>query len=246
MPISDEEITRRYPRSRRYPTNWVTDQPMGPNVLWLTEAATQFMSITPGMRVLDLGAGRAHSSMFVAREFQAQVWAADLWIKPTENYERVQAEGMARSVFPLSAEAHTLPFAEEFFDAMVSMDAYHYFGTNDLYARYVAKFLRHGAEIGIVVPGVREELEEVPGHLRPYWEPDFSSFHTSSWWKRNFERSGEFRVVKADLLEDGAALWIRWHDMCVEAGNPAHPERQMLIDDDGRNLGFVRIVAVRK
>ena len=246
MTISDEEIRQRYPRSARYPATWVTDKPMGPNVLWLTEAATQLMSITPGTRVLDLGCGRAYSSMFVAREYQAQVWAADLWIKPTENLARIRAEGMDRSVFPISAEAHTLPFADEFFDSMVSMDAYHYFGTNDLYARYVAKFLRHGAEIGIVRPGLREEMDHVPEKLQKYWDPDFSSFHTAAWWAKNFERSGEFRVVTADFLADGAALWLRWHDMCIEAGSEPHPERQMLLDDDAGILGFVRVVAVRK
>ena len=31
------------------------------------------------------------------------------------------------------AEAHDLPFSDGFFDAMISVDAYHYFGTDDLY-----------------------------------------------------------------------------------------------------------------
>jgi cyclopropane fatty-acyl-phospholipid synthase-like methyltransferase len=71
----------RYPRSNNYDPQWVIDNQMGPNALWLIEALTEAMQITPGMRVLDLGCGTALTSIFLAREFGAQVWATDLWIE---------------------------------------------------------------------------------------------------------------------------------------------------------------------
>lgn len=61
------------------------------------------------------------------------MWATDLWIDASENYRRIGAAGVEDRVFPIGAEAHALPFAAGFFDAMVSIDAYHYFGTDDLY-----------------------------------------------------------------------------------------------------------------
>ena len=173
---------------------------MGPNVLWLTESLTERMSIEPGMRVLDLGCGKAFSSIFVAKEFGALVWAADLWIAPTPNFERIRAAGVAERVFPVRAEAHELPFAEGYFDAIVSMDAYHYFGTDNLYLSYLSKFLRPGGQIGIVVPGLREELDGgVPSHLEPYWDPDFWSFHSPAWWQRHWERSGALTICEGRL-----------------------------------------------
>jgi cyclopropane fatty-acyl-phospholipid synthase-like methyltransferase len=36
------------------------------------------MDLKPSMRVLDLGCGRAMSSIFLHREFDVQVWAVDL------------------------------------------------------------------------------------------------------------------------------------------------------------------------
>jgi len=45
-----------------YDPIWVLENLMGPNVLWLTEALTQRMQLTPGMRVLDLGCGKAVST----------------------------------------------------------------------------------------------------------------------------------------------------------------------------------------
>lgn len=220
---------------------------MGPNVMWLTEAVTDHMHLAPGMRVLDLGCGRALSSMFIAREFGVQAWATDLWIKPTENFERAKSEGLEGSVFPISAEAHSLPFANGFFDAVVSMDAFHYFGTNDLYLRDFARFLKPGGEFGIAVPGLVTEFEEVPGHLLGGWEPNFWSFHTVEWWRRHFERSGAFEVSYADLMPEGVPLWERWLEMSAEGGFGDHvSEREMVAADGGRNLGFVVLVARKR
>jgi SAM-dependent methyltransferase len=140
---------------------------MGPHVLWLAEWLSQVMDLRQGMRVLDLGCGKASSSMFLAREFGVTVHAADLWIKPGENWQRIQEAGMADKVIPIACEAHAMPFAEGYFDAIVSLDAYHYFGTDDLYLGYCTRFLRPGGQIGIAVPGVPEELNGVPGTWSP-------------------------------------------------------------------------------
>jgi SAM-dependent methyltransferase len=106
---------------------------MGPNVLWLAEWASQAVPLQRGMRVLDLGCGKAASSIFLAKEFDVLVWAADLWIKPTDNWRRIEAAGLTDRVLPFYAEAHALPFAAGYFDVILSFDAYHYFGTDELY-----------------------------------------------------------------------------------------------------------------
>ena len=70
----------RYTRSNGYDPEWVFENQMGPHALWLLESLTEVLPIAPGTRVLDLGCGRAMTSIFLAREFGAEVWAADLWI----------------------------------------------------------------------------------------------------------------------------------------------------------------------
>ena len=64
----------RFPRSSKYDPAWVIENEMGPNVLWLTEFLCEALDLTPGMRVLDLGCGKALSSIFLAREFKVQVF----------------------------------------------------------------------------------------------------------------------------------------------------------------------------
>ena len=95
----------KYPRSAKYDSAWVMQHMMGPNVLWLTEALSQGMHLQPGMRVLDLGCGQALSSIFLAKEFGVQVWATDLWIGATDNWQRIAATDVADRVFPIHANA---------------------------------------------------------------------------------------------------------------------------------------------
>jgi SAM-dependent methyltransferase len=234
-----------FPRSAAYDPDWVLGNLMGPNVLWLTEALSQAMELKPGMRVLDMGCGKAVSSIFLAKEFGLQVWATDLWIGASENWQRVSEAGCADRVFPLHAEAHALPFADGFFDALVSMDAYHYFGTDDLYIGYFSRFVRPGGQIGIVVPGLLKEFQGgVPEHLRPYWVWDFGSFHSPEWWRNHWVKTGKVSVTRADSITDGWQQWLLWLEVCAKAGYPGAPEEaEMLRMDAGRNLGFTRLVA---
>ncbi len=242
------EQPSEFPRSANYDPVWVLENMMGPNALWLTESLAATMELSSQMRVLDLGCGRALSSIFLAKEFGVQVWAADLWIAASENYRRICAAGVEDRVFPIHAEAHRLPFADGFFDAMVSIDAYHYFGTDDLYLEsHLAGLLKPGGHLGIVVPGLVEELTstEPPEHLRNYWEPALFSFHSPAWWKRHWERSRLVDVELADLMPDGWRHWmasdLSWSE---HLGKPSD-EADMLALDQGRTLGLTRMVARR-
>jgi SAM-dependent methyltransferase len=220
---------------------------MGPNAVWLAEGLSVAMRLQPGMRVLDLGCGKAISSIFLAKELGVEVWATDLWIGASENWQRIRAAGLERQVFPIHAEAHALPFADEFFDALFSVDAYHYFGTDDLYLSYSSRFVKPGGQIGIVVPGLVSELVEgLPTHLAPYWEPDFWSFHSPAWWREHWERSGRVQVERADLLPNGWKHWLCWLEVAGQFGYPTSDrEAEMLRVDAGRTLGFTRVVARR-
>lgn len=236
-----------YPRSARYDPRWVLANLMGPNVLWLTEWLCQEIDLQPGMRVLDMGCGKAISSIFLAKEFGVYVWATDLWIEATENWQRVREAGLTDRVFPIHAEAHTLPFADGFFDAIVCLDAYHYFGTDDLYIGYFSQFVERGGQIGVVVPGLQQEFTDgLPEHLIPYWRWDFWTFHSPAWWHHHWQKSDKVAVERADFQQDGWRMWLLWLEVCHAEGYPSEEEVvEMLRADAGRNLGFTRIIARR-
>jgi len=141
--LSDNQlVSERFPRSSKYHREWVMASVSGgANSLWLTEWLADALDLRPGMRVLDLGCGRAASSIFLRREFGVQVWATDLWFSTSENLQRIRDAGVEDGVFPMHADARALPVATEFFEAVVSMDSFRYYGTDDLYLGYRASFL---------------------------------------------------------------------------------------------------------
>ena len=51
--------------------------------------ADKKLPLRSGLRVLDLGCGRAMISIYLAKELGVQVWATDLWITPDHNWSRV-------------------------------------------------------------------------------------------------------------------------------------------------------------
>jgi len=242
-----------FPRSGRYEPDWVLDNQMGPNALWLAEWLLNALPLKPGMRVLDLGCGRALTSIFMAREFGVQVWAADLWITPDHNRKRAEAAGVEDLVFPLRAEAHALPFSNAFFDAIVSVDAYHYFGTDVLYLGYLSRFLRPGGYVGIVVPGLMQPVHDVPEHLsRPlangkvFWEDECWSFKTPDWWRKHWRRNSTMSDIRVDTLQDGWRYWYEFEKILEATGKSVFPsDAEGLERDQGRYLGFVRAIARR-
>jgi cyclopropane fatty-acyl-phospholipid synthase-like methyltransferase len=249
LPESVAELLRLpdFPRAAGYDPAWVLEHHMGPNVLWLAESLTQVLDLVPGSRVLDLGCGQGLSSIFLAREFDVQVWAVDLWIDASSNWQRVLEAGEERRILPLQLDARRLPFPAGFFDAVVSLDAYHYFGTDDLYLGQITRSLAPGGVLGIVVPGLVDELTEVPAHLRPFWDWQFWSFHSPAWWRAHWERTGLVEVRHADLVPDGWRHWQLWDQVSREMRPPADPEGpeewRMLEVDEGRTLGLSRVVA---
>jgi SAM-dependent methyltransferase len=237
-----------FPLSAKYDVDWVIENEMGPNVLWLTESLCEVMNLRPGMRVLDMGCGKAMSSIFLAREFGCQVWATDLWIKATDNYKRIREAGVEDLVIPIHAEAHALPFANDFFDAITSLDSYHYYGTDVHYLEFhMLKLLKRGGQIGIVSPA---SPGEIPHPLPDALDNEWYWMNSVSWWRRHWERYPEIEVEYCDPLPNGWELWVRWHEFLEASGRRNRPEEAEELDqlraDAGRYLGFVRMVARRR
>jgi SAM-dependent methyltransferase len=234
----------QFPRASRYHPDWVrASVGGGANSLWLTEWLAGALDLPAGARVLDLGCGRAASSIFLRRELGVQVWAVDLWVAAEDNAQRIRDAGVADGVFPLHADARALPFAPEFFDAIVAVDSYFYFGTDDLYLSYLARFVKPDGLVGIAGAALMRELDGAPpDHLSGWWTQDLWCLHSAAWWRRHWERTGILDIQVADEMPDGWQRWLDWHH-AVAPDNQA--EIQALQTDRGRTLGYARVVGRR-
>lgn len=232
----------RFPRSNAYNPEWILESPMGAHPLWLTEWLTQYVRLEPGMRVLDLGCGKAKSSIFLAREFDVEVWAVDLWTGADELLSRVEDAGVSDLVIPIHADARQLPFAGEFFDAVVCIDSFNFFGTDDLYLNYLAHFIREGGTLAFASAGLATDFEAgLPPHLQGLWTGDYWTLHTSAWWRAHVAKTGLFDVSYAGDLPDGWRLWSEW----AAATDSAPRYRNAVKADGGRYLAYVGLAAQR-
>ena len=212
--------------------------------MWLTEWLAEALVLQPGMRVLDLGCGRAASSIFLHREFGVQVWATDLWFSAAENLRRIRDAGITDGIFPLRCDARSLPFADGFFDAVVSLDSFPYYGTDDTYLNYVARFLQPSGILAIAGAGLMREIDgPVPEHLRGWWDPSMWCLHSADWWRRHWERTGLVTIDRADTMPDGWQAWLEWQ-RAVAPDNSI--EIEAVEADRGRCIGYVRVVARRR
>jgi cyclopropane fatty-acyl-phospholipid synthase-like methyltransferase len=235
-----------FPRSACYNREWVVSNSIGENVLYNLESLTQVLRIEPGMRVLDLACGRAVSSIFMAREFDVQVWAIDSAVPATDNYRRICENGCENKVFPLQADARRLPFPKGFFDLVVVIDSYTYFGTDDKYLPYLCKFLKPEGQIGLVDVCFRREIEtfeQVPAFLRPDYQSYWYFVHAIDWWKKLWEKTGLVRVTVAEELPQ--ANFIRREYIQDYKDASREPFAKAIARDTENTITFFRLVGQR-
>lgn len=205
----DSTLLSKFPLTAKYDPHWVRDNALGENALCQAESLARHLPFRPAMRVLDLGCGKAISSIFLAREFGVEAWAVDGATSPSENLKRAAALDCERSVIPIRADARNLPFAKDFFDAVVAIDSFLYYGTDERYLGYLAQFIKPGGYIGVVdIAFTREvgSIDDAPDYLRPQYQKHWSYVHSVEWWTRHWEKTGLVDIGFAGLLAESAAL----------------------------------------
>jgi SAM-dependent methyltransferase len=145
-------------------------------------------------------------------------------------------------VFPIHADARQLPFAGEFFDAVLCIDAYNYFGTDDLYLNYLVHFLRPGGILAFVSAGLTDDFgSEVPTHLQRFWGADSWNIHSAAWWREHVAKTRLVEVLESGCIANGWELWLEW----AQATDASAWYQEMLAVDRGRYLGYVGVIAKR-
>lgn len=172
------------------------------------------------------------------------MWATDLWVRPHDNWDRIRDAGLENQVFPIHAEARTLPYANGFLEALFSVEAYRYFGTDDLYIGTFSQLVKPGGQIGIVVQGI---LEEFTDGMPDIFDWDFCSFHSPEWWRHHWTKSGKVEVEHADIPPDGWKHWVKFYKVFIEhlQDDCGKRDLEQLHSPAGANIGFSRVVARR-
>lgn len=187
---------------------------MGPNAMRISEEMASHLNIKAGMRILDLGCGCGLSTLMLVQKYGAEVFAADLWISPSENYERFKSVGIEDNAIPISVDATKgFPFANEYFDLLFSVDAYHYFGDTPEMLPSLIPFVKRGGYIAVAVPGLKYEFgENVPDEMKPWWsEPEIArTIRSLDWWKDLWSKADGIEIANICEMTCHKQAWDEW------------------------------------
>lgn len=236
-----------FPKANGFDTALVQSKIMGPNPLKMCEELLEGHFIPRNALVMDLGSGTGITSALLACEYGFVVYAADLWSNPGENMRFFESLGLdGRQVIPVKADATDLPFATEFFDAVVSIDSYNYFGRDASYLEEkLLPFVKSGGYLYLAFPGMVKDCHgNLPAELLLSWTPEQMDFiHDMAWWRAIF-----FQVEGIEILSmrELACHEEAWADWLVCENDYARGDRAAMEAGAGKYLNTLGVVLRKK
>ena len=185
----------------------------GPNAIRQAEELASHFKITKDMKILDLGCGLGLSSLYLAQEYGAKVFATDLYADPTENYERFKSLGLADKIVPMVIDAtQPMPFAKHYFDVIFSVGAYNVFGDNEEMLPKLVPYVKKSGYIAVSFPGLKYEFgENVPAEMQPFWDvPEVAkTVRGIEWWKDLWSKAEGIDILN---ISEQACHDIAWKE----------------------------------
>ena len=187
---------------------------MGPNsVRVLEELFGKYpLQLSFDNLILDLGCGKGLTSLVIAKETGARVYANELWISAEENEKRFDEWSVGGQVIPVCEDANHLHFEEKKFNALVSIDSYHYFaGRKGFFQEKILPFIKDGGVVLIGIPGLKDKYTDRAEELLSDWLGDEAYMLKSpKTWKELIGNSNRIESVETWEMDCFDKAWSEW------------------------------------
>jgi AcrR family transcriptional regulator/SAM-dependent methyltransferase len=238
--------TKQYNYSLKYNDFRYLSMLNGPNTLKLTEELLEGHLLRDNARVCDLNCGNGLTSLFMAKEYGFRVFATDPWSDIETSQKFFSANGLDKDrICAVKADAAKLPYNYGYFDAIISVNSYNYFGRNKSFlSNKLLPYVKPGGYIYIVIPGMVEDCHDnLPKELLLSWNPDqLESLHDVHYWRGIFSHARGADLLSIKQMEGKDEVWQDW--ICQD--NPyAINDKKAMDAGAGQYLNFIKIV-IRK
>ncbi|SCY14988.1 ParB/RepB/Spo0J family partition protein [Butyrivibrio sp. INlla14] len=134
-----------------------------------------------------------------------------------------KASGLNRTqVFRYIRLTELMPFAEDYFDSIVSVDSYHYFGCKEgVFAEKILPFVKENGYVMIAIPGLKEQPQGEIKQLFETWAEgdDSELFKTATWWENLLNKEcGDCCRIDVKEAECYDIAWQEWFESGHEYG----------------------------
>ena len=220
----------------------------GPGSREMALPLIEAVGVTRGMRVLEVGGGSGAIAVTLAKHFEVTVFTLEPWFGGNEIQKRAVAAGVGDRVIAIRNRAQSLVFADETFDAVISIGSFEMIGPDRLQAlEQMVRVAKRGARIGIAEPmclpvPIPTDLRELDraqaedqrqnSHLE---ENSFEyHFRSTDWNAELFAQTG-LAVIESSYFPEAQKWWTEY------AAHVREPERKLIEVDGGRwmTLGMV-------
>lgn len=163
----------------------------------VVEMLSRLGEVSPGTRIIDIGAGYGGAARYIAKNTSAHVTCLNLSEKENRrNIEKNEAQGCAEQIDVITGNFEALPFEENSFDVAWSQDAILHSDNKEQVFREVYRVLKPGGKLIFTDP---MQANEVPdGVLDPILERiHLKEMGSVRKYKGIAEKLG-FQVIEAD------------------------------------------------
>lgn len=212
----------------------------GPGSFNMAFPLIQATNIQPGMRILEVGGGSGQIATTLAKHWDVSVVALEPWTDGSEIRDVAFDEGVGNQVLPMRLKAQSLPFADETFDAVISIGSFEMIG--DERPQALAEIIRvskSGAMIGLAEPMCRTNIapKEI-AVLGDENELEFQKcFRTVEWYAKLFQSCG-LSVTDAHYFSESRQWWMEYQ----RTARISDAEKELILLDNDRWIALGMVV----